>query len=285
MTEPRRSPTVRRKRLSTELKRRREAAGKTAERAATDLGWSRAKITFIETNRWTKPSSDDVADLLDLYGTPADEKAALLALVRDARKKGWWAKYSDVLGEGSYTGLEAEASLLRSYDGLLVPGLLQTPAYAEAVMLREGISDESELRRRLEARTVRQTSLSGEDRLTLHALIDEAALQRLVGGPDVMREQLNKVVEANSQANIEIRVIPNSAGAHSAMTGQFVILDFPEAGDAPVVFIETGHSGLFLEEPEEIRTYTMMYDNVRSLALTPSKSNELIATIIDSLEQ
>lgn len=231
----------------------------------------------------TRPTSDDVTELLDLYKTGPEEKAALLDLVRDARQRGWWAKYSDVLGSGTYTGLEAEASRLRSYDCLLIPGLLQTPDYAEAIMRVGLIKDEEEIQRRLEARRARQAVLNRDDAPVIEAVIDEAALHRLVGGASVMRDQLLRLIEANKQPSIDVRILPNSSGAHQAMTGQFVIIDFPEEEDTPAVFIESAHNGLFLEESEEIESYSLIYDSARSAALDVEKSNALMTELIDRL--
>lgn len=273
--------SVRHRRLSGELKRMREELGMGTVEVANRLGWDRTKLNRIERGEWKRLKEGDLRALATLYGvTDAERQDALVSLARHAKEKGWWARYSDVLGPGSYVSLESTATRLRFYSGMLIPGLLQTPSYAKAVIRGSGVTDEQEVRRRLEARLMRQEILEREDRPIIEAVIDESALRKLVGGPLAMHEQLTRLMVLNEQGHVDIRVVPDSVGAHQAMTGQFVLLDFAPDKQPPVAFIDSAHNGLFLEEPEEIESYCSIYNSVRLSALNKEESNRYISILM-----
>ncbi|GAA2011356.1 helix-turn-helix transcriptional regulator [Nocardiopsis rhodophaea] len=279
------SQTVRHRRLSAELKRLREEAGVTVDRAAEALGSYRTKIHRIERGEWKRLKEADIRTLAHLYGvTDPAKQDALVAMAKQAKDKGWWVRYSDVLGPGTYISLEAEASAIRFYSGMLVPGLLQTPDYAKAVIVGSGTADEAVVERRLEARLMRQKILTQNDRPQIHTIVDEAALCRMVGGTETMRAQLHHLARLNEQGIAEIQVLTNTAGAHQAMTGQFIILDFESPDQSPVVFIDISLDGLLMEEPHDIERYKTKYDSLRQTALSPKDSNAYLVRLTARLD-
>ncbi|MEH1124661.1 helix-turn-helix domain-containing protein [Micromonospora sp. CPCC 206061] len=277
MTE-RRSPTIRRRRLGAELRRRREAAGVTIETVAERLECSASKISRIETGH-TSATPRDVRDMLGIYGVSLDESDELVQIAREARQKGWWHPYSTVL-TGAYVGLEQAANSVRAYEQQVVPGLLQTEEYAKA-MIRAARPDitADEVERRVRVRLNRQSLLTQDDPIDLWVVLDEAVLSRPVGGDAVMRAQLSRLVEAAELPNVTLQVLPFEAGAHAGMDGTFAILDFPEAGDPDVVYAENATGGLFLEKSEELRKYVFIFDHIRAAALRPEESAAVIAKL------
>jgi transcriptional regulator with XRE-family HTH domain len=279
------SPTLRARRLALELTRRREATGMSREEVARQLEWSSSTLFRIETGR-TKPQPRSVRELLDLYGITGDEREGLIQLARDARQPGWWQSFRDVLPNPYevFIGLEAGAASIRNFEPLMIPGLLQTPDYARA-MVRGGPQelDPEEIERRVEVRTARQERLNDADRPRLWVVIDEAAIRRTVGGPTVMRGQLLHLVEAAKQGKTTIQVVPFSAGAHSGTTGPFVVLSFPEPTDPDVVYLETIPEGLYLDEPADVGRFMLAFDRLLAAALHPDESIALIQEAADAV--
>jgi len=274
----RRSPTIRRRRLGLELRRRREAAGVTIDYVAERLECSASKISRIETGH-SGATPRDVRDMLNIYGISGDECEELVQISRDARQKGWWHPYSAVL-TGAYVGLEAAAESIRAYEQQVVPGLLQTEEYARAMIraARPDIGGE-EVDRRVRVRIARQSLLEVEDPVNLWVVLDEAVLSRPVGGDAVMRRQMEHLIDASELPSVTLQVLPFEAGAHAGMDGTFAILNFPEPADADVVFAENATGGLFLEKTEELRKYRFIFDHIRAAALGPEESVTLIAKL------
>jgi transcriptional regulator with XRE-family HTH domain len=272
----RRSPTVRRRRLGAELRRRRDAAGVTIDVVAERLECSASKVSRIETGH-TTATPRDVRDMLEIYGVTGPEADELVQIAREARQKGWWHPYSTVL-TGAYVGFEAAARSVRAYEQQVVPGLLQTADYARAMIraARPDITDE-DVAHRVHVRLKRQSLLTQEDQIDVWAVLDEAVLSRPVGGDEVMRAQLHRLVEAADLPNVTLQVLPFEVGAHAGMDGTFTILDFPEPSDADVVYAENATGGLFLEKSEELRKYIFIFDHIRAAALTPEESVAMIA--------
>jgi transcriptional regulator with XRE-family HTH domain len=275
------SPTVRKRRLSLALRQLRHDAGLTAVEVARHLSWPQSKITRIENNQWKRPSVRDVGDLLDIYGVTDDRvRQDLISLALEGRQTGWWAEYGDVF-MGNLPGLEAEASRIRTFEGLVIPGLLQTPGYAEAICIGGPPAlgaQRASVERRVEARMARQRILADVE---LHAVIDEAALRKHVGGRAVMREQLARIVELAARPNVDIQVMPNSAGAHYSLGSSFVILDFED--DPSAVYVETVASGSYLEEKVQVEHYMLIYDAVTESALSGDEAVAFIGEIIRQL--
>lgn len=280
----RRSPTVRRRRLGLELRRLREASGVTIDSVAERLECSASKISRIETGH-IGASTRDVRDILAIYGVDGDGAEELVQVAREARQKGWWHLYGAVL-TGAYVGLEAAAAAVRAYEAQLVPGLIQTPDYARAVIraARPDISIE-ELDRRIHVRRIRQSLLTQDDPIDLWVVLDEAVFHRIVGDVSVMSCQLDRLVEAAELPNVTLQVLPFSAGAHAGMDGTFVILEYEEAVDPDVVFAENAAGGLFLEKDDELARYRFIFDHLRASALPPNTSVDVIAARAKELRQ
>jgi hypothetical protein len=222
--------------------------------------------------------------MLEVYGVGDDEREALVQLAREARKKGWWHAYNEVF-TGSFVGLESDASFLHTHQGLLVPGLLQTEAYTRAVIraIRPD-SAETDVELRVRGRVNRQKLITEEQNPPEYwAVLDEAVLCRTVGGPEVMREQLKKLVELASLPHVTLQVVPFSAGAHAGMEAPFLILGFPEQADPDVVYVENTTSGVYLEQPEDVHRYTLMFDHLRAAALKPDDTVDLVDRTADRL--
>jgi transcriptional regulator with XRE-family HTH domain len=275
-----RSPTIRRRRLGVELRRHREAAGVTIDVVAERLGCSTSKVSRIETGH-TSVTPTDVQNILDIYGVNDRIKAELVQIAREARQKGWWHPYSTVL-TGAYVGLETAARSIRVYEQQLVPGLLQSEEYAIA-MIRGARPDDTdqEIEQRVRVRMERQTLLIQDDPIDLRVVLDEAVLSRPVGGHAVMRDQLIRLIEAARLPNVTLQILLFAAGAHAGMDGAFVILEFEEEGDADVVFIDNATGGLFLEKADELRKYLSIFDTIRSAALPPEESIEMIEMLVE----
>ncbi len=278
-----RGPTVRLRRLGRELRNLREAATKTIQEAADELEWSSAKISRMENGLTKRPDLHQIRAMCQAYGV-TDERLveALVGLARDARKLGWWTAYNDVF-TGSYVGLEAEAVAISTFELALIPGLLQTPDYTTHITRAALIRDAREVERRVKARQERQEILKRQDPPRLWAVIDEAALLRPVGSREVREGQLRKLISTESLENVKIQILPMSAGAHTGLVGQFVILDFAEPTDRSVVYLETATDGLYLEEHEQLARYRMMFQHLCASALSVDASIAYLSALIDKL--
>jgi transcriptional regulator with XRE-family HTH domain len=276
------SPTVRRRRLAAELRRLREAAELTIDEVGEKLECSASKISRIETGH-VGVTPRDVRDMLEVYGIEDDGREALVQLAREARKKGWWHAYNEVF-TGAFVGLESDASSLHTHQALLVPGLLQTAGYTRAVVrATRPDAAEAEVERRVEARVTRQKLLTDAHPPEYWAVIDEAVLCRTVGGPAVMREQLERLVEVAALPHVTLQVVPFEAGAHAGMDSPFLILGFPEQADPDVVYVEYTTTGVYLEQQSDVHRYTLMFDHLRAAALKPDDTVEMVKRAADRL--
>jgi transcriptional regulator with XRE-family HTH domain len=276
----RRSPTIRRRRLGVELRRHREAAGITIDVVAERLRCSSSKVSRIETGH-TGAALRDVHDILDIYGVRETVREELVQIAREAKQKGWWHPFSTVLNR-AYVGLEAAARSIRTYEQQVVPGLLQSEEYAIAMIRAARLGDtDTEIEQRVHVRMARQSLLTQDDPIDLRVVLDEAVLSRPVGGDDVMRDQLMRLIEAARLPNVIIQILPFVAGPHAGMDGTFVILEFEEDEDADVVFAENATGGLFLEKAEELRKYHSIFETIRATALDPEESIEMIEMLVE----
>lgn len=279
-------PTVRRRQLMAELKRLREAAELTQEHVADQLDWHPTKVMRIETGR-TAPHPNDVRLMVDLYGvTDRDQVLALVKLARDARQRGWWYSYRDVLLNryDFFIGLESEAGSIRNFELAMVPGLLQTEEYARALI--RGASHElgvDEIERRVEVRMTRQRVLGTDTRPQLWAILDESVIRRVVGGPAVTRAQLEHLIGAGEQGRTTIQIMPYGAGPHPGLAGSFVILGFVERSEPDVVYLETVGGNLYVDKPEEAQVYATAFDHLRAAALSPVDTRVMLRAAADDL--
>jgi transcriptional regulator with XRE-family HTH domain len=279
-----RSPTVRGRRLMREVKRLREASGLSPDEAAQRLDFSKSKLYRIENGR-SRIDADDLEDMLDLYDVRSPERDALIALGRDSRRRGWWTTYKDVF-TGSYVGLESEAATIEVASHL-VPGLFQTAGYARAVITEtRPMLDTAEAERRVTARTARQHAVLDRDNPPeIHVVLDEAALHRSVGGPEVMAGQLAALAKASTQPNVTLQVLPFAAGASAALEGDFVILAFPDPEDPPVAYAEGLFGDLYLESKEELDRYTLAWTRLLGKAASPAESTAMISKLAQASER
>ncbi|MFF7262061.1 helix-turn-helix domain-containing protein [Streptomyces sp. NPDC008159] len=274
------NPTVRRRRLGQELRRLRELKGMTAEEVAERLLVSQSKISRLENGR-RSISQRDVRDLCGVYEVE-DQRVvdSLMQMAKDSRQQGWWHAFGDV-PYSVYIGLETDAASLRVYDPQVVPGLLQTRPYAEALIA--GALPETmpgDIDKRVQVRMRRQERISApESPLRLWTVLDEAALRRVVGNRSLMREQLEHLVEQSRLPHVTVQVIPFDLGAHPGLNGQYAILEFPDASDSSVVYIEGVTSDLYLEKPADVQKYSVMYEHLRAQALNVDQSRQFIADI------
>lgn len=278
------TPTVRLRRLAAEMRRLRESREMTREEVSERTSINEATIYRLETARVQRPQKRTLTALLDLYGVGEPHRAELLALGREGERQGWLQPYHSELPEDytTYIGFEAEARSVSNYESLFLPGLLQTEDYARAV-IKGGLpmASEHDVEQRVQARIERQHLLSKSSPLRLWAIVDEAALHRQVGGPDVMRAQLVQLIKAASEPPVTLQVIPYSAGAHAGMPGSFAVLDFPNPADPAVVHIDTMAGDLFLESEADLRRYRLLFEHLRAVASSPDQSTSLLATLTD----
>ncbi|NJP99889.1 helix-turn-helix domain-containing protein [Streptomyces zingiberis] len=274
------NPTVRRRRLGQELRRLREAKGLTAEWVAERLLVSQSKISRLENGR-RSINQRDVRDLCEVYGVE-DERVveSLMQMAKESRQQGWWNAFGDI-PYSVYIGLETAAASVRNYESLLVPGLLQTQEYAEAVV--EGMEPEASTEdkaRRVGVRIKRQDRINDlASPLRFWAVVDESALRRVVGDRRVMREQLEQLIEVSRRPHVTVQVLPFTAGAHPGMVGTFSLLEFANEGDSSVVYLEGVTSDLYLEKHHEVQRYSMMYEHLRALADPPEQSRRLMMNL------
>ncbi|MCX2970773.1 MULTISPECIES: helix-turn-helix domain-containing protein [Streptomyces] len=251
---------VRRILLGSQLRRLREARGVTREDAGYSIRASESKISRMELGR-VSFKARDVADLLTLYGvTDATEREPLLNLAKESSVAGWWHSYSDVLPSWfqTYVGLEGAACEIDTYEVQFVHGLLQTEAYAHAVVASGHKSlrlSDAEIDRRVSLRMERQKLLFQENATQYRCVLDDAALHRPFGSRTIMDEQLLHLIELSERPNIHLQVVPFTLGGHPAESGAFTILRFPEPEIPDVVYLEQLTGSLYLDKPEEVAQY------------------------------
>ncbi|MCL2580896.1 MAG: helix-turn-helix transcriptional regulator [Streptosporangiales bacterium] len=272
-------PTVRRRRLGTELRKLREKSGFKLEEVAAELGVAPSTLSRIETGK-APTKSAYLNQMLEMYGVKAsDQRQVLVDMAREGHRKGWWAAYDDVLPSGFdiYVGLEAETTAVRSYEVSAVHGLLQTADYARAV-LREMYPRHTteQIERLVDLRMARQRRLDDEPPLEVWAILDEAIIRRTVGGPECMRRQLEHLVAEGERQGMTIQVLPFASGAHAGHGGPFSILEFPDRDDAEVAYMESGAGHIYLEKDKEVRARAEAFDRLRAAALSPFESADLI---------
>jgi hypothetical protein len=284
MREPH-SPTLRIRRLAAELKQGREKSELTVVQAGKALGWTSSKVSKIETTETRRITAGDLDKMMDLYKiTDPAKREALQALAKDAKVRGWWSKYRDVFGAQALPDFEAEASVIRCFEGLVIPGLLQTPAYAQALFQGGRYTGAEDIEHRVNARMARREILSRFNPVHLRVVMDEAALRRMIGGPEIMAEQLRHLLYVAKLPNVDVQLLPFAAGSHSALVAPFSILEFPEHLAAPIVHVDTVTDSVFFEQPEEIERYSATFGDIQGTALSTTQSARFIADVLASLE-
>jgi len=276
-------PTVRRMLVGAQLRRLRTDKGITREQAGEAIRASEWKIHRLE-NGQVGFKDRDVVDLLALYGvTDPGEVEALLAMARDANTPGWWRQYGDLLPQWfrAFVDLEAAAALIRTYEGQLIPGLLQTERYMRAVMRGARLPEPSEdTERRIELRLMRQTLLTQPGAPQLWAVMDEATLRRPVGGRQVIREQLERLIDATKLPNVTLQVLPLDAGAHPALVSAFSVLRFPDQELPDIVYVEHLTSALYLDRREDVDQYLHVMESICVRSAPPDRTTEILDGIL-----
>jgi transcriptional regulator with XRE-family HTH domain len=276
-------PIVRRMLVGAQLRRLRTEQGISREQAGEAIRASEWKIHRLE-NGQVGFKDRDIVDLLALYGvTDPGQVEALLAMARDANTPGWWHQYGDLLPQWfrAFVDLESAAALIRTYEGQLVPGLLQTEPYMRAVMRGARLPEPSEAtERRIALRLMRQRLLTRPDPPQLWAVVDEAALRRPVGGRKVIREQLERLIEAAELPNVTLQVLPFGAGAHPAMVGAFSVLRFGDQELPDVVYVEHLTNALYLDRREDVDQYLHVMESICVRSAAPGKSAEILGKIL-----
>jgi len=281
-------PTVLRMLLGAHLRRLREAQGVSRETAGWEIRASESKISRMELGR-VGFKERDVADLLTLYGlTDDEERAALMDLAKNANTPGWWHREGDILPSWfqSYLGLEAAAALIRTYEVQFVPGLLQTADYARTViLLGHGSAPKEEVERRVNLRMTRQQLLTRPDPPQLWVVIDEGALRRPLGGPEIMRAQISALIDATKLPNVRLQVIPFRAGGHAAAGGSFSILRFPDQDLPDVVYVEQMTSALYLDKREDVDQYATAMELLCVQADPPARTPDILDRMLKEFDE
>ncbi|WP_034486282.1 helix-turn-helix domain-containing protein [Actinomadura oligospora] len=277
------SSTVARRRLAREMKRLREQAGKKREESAAAAEIAPATLSRIEAGTHS-PKYASILALCLYYGLDLTDAQAYAELARQSKGgPGWWHRYSDVLPKGFeiLVGLEDEARGARSYNGEFLDGLLQTERYMRALLRSEPETPtEEQIEQRVAVRLRRQERmLRAPDAPQLWIVQSEASIRRLVGGPAVMKEQLDHLRELSLLNNVTIQVLPFISGAHPAGHGDFRLLDFSGSKDPEAAYVEYRLGNIILEEPEEVATYAKVFDLLRADALGPDATRALLGEV------
>ncbi|HEY6495887.1 MAG TPA: helix-turn-helix transcriptional regulator [Trebonia sp.] len=279
-------PTVRRRRLGTELRKLRESNGYKLEEVAAQLGVAPSTLSRIETGK-APTKSAYLNQMLEMYGVEEPgQRQVLVDMAREGHRKGWWAAYDDVLPSGFdiYVGLEAETAAVRGYEISVVHGLLQTPDYARAVLRemfpRYGVE---QIDRLVDLRIERQRRFDDDPPLELWAILDEAVVRRPVGGRQVMRDQLEHLLDMAARPGLTLQILPFDCGAHAGHMGPFSILEFPNRTDSEVAYVESVAGYIYLEKDREVRARVEAFDRLRAAALAPAASADLITQVAREL--
>ncbi|WP_229073096.1 helix-turn-helix transcriptional regulator [Actinoplanes sp. DH11] len=274
-------PTLRRRRLGAELKRCREAAGLTQQDVSRHFEWHAAKVTRIETAR-VAVTPRDVRDLLTLYNVrDQGYREALVELARLSRERTWWTDYRDIMRPGNFVGLEAAASSMRAWEPIIVPGLLQTEAYMRA-LIKTGRSNDTQqqIDRRVALRLTRQSRLGGDRPLELSAVIDESVVRRVIGGEDVMADQLRHLIDTAGLPNVTLQILPFSAGEHPFLGGSAALLEFRETTHLDVVYLEGIAGDYYEEQPDEVARYRQEFERMSAKALDHRTTIKMIESLL-----
>ena len=272
------------RRLARILRSLREGAGLTIEQVAEELDVSPSTISRIETAQ-VGVRSLDVKALLAIYEVTETRHAELLELARKSRQQPWWYEYREVPA-ASLVGYEFDATSVRLYVAMVLPGLLQTREYASAVLraIRHDATS-AELEQRLELRMHRQDLLSQEGAPDLWVILDEATLHRPIGGPAVMRKQLQRLIDVSALPKITLQVLPFSAGPHAGLDGDFTIYSFSDPADPDLVFIENSGGDLYLEDTARTERYRQIFSHLQAAALNPVESVRTLTDVQKDLAE
>ncbi|MET8137340.1 MULTISPECIES: helix-turn-helix transcriptional regulator [unclassified Streptomyces] len=279
MSEPRSAPTVGQVVLGRRLLDLRERAGLKREEAARILRVAPATVRRMEMAE-VSLKIPYLQLLLKSYGVSDEEAEAFVQLAEDANKPGWWQRFHDILPDwfSMHVSLEGAAALLRSYEPHFVPGLLQTEDYARGVLKAGAIGQTrpEDIERHVALRMQRQDLLTRQDAPRIWAVMDETVLRRTIGGPEVMRAQIDKLLQATKLPHVTLQVIPFSSGPHPGTYGPFVLFRFamPELPD--MVYSEYLTGAVYLDARSEVATHLEVMDRMAAQAATAHRTKEIL---------
>lgn len=270
------NPAMRRRQLGMELRRLREAAGKTQDEAAGWAGLASTAMSKIERGK-QRLDQGRLRLLIQFYNVESPHAEALEHLRREAGKRGWWVQYGEDVPPwfDAYLGMETAAAEIWTYEPELIPGLLQTPEYARAITLATRPSEADQADRFVEVRAARQKRLTDDDPLIVRAVINEAVLRREVGGPEVLRAQLDRLAEAAALPNVSIRLLPFSIREHPSMLGGFTCLRFPQE-PLNVAYVEYDGGAIYIERPWRVERFAETFERLVNLTLTERETIEFL---------
>ncbi|WP_162795845.1 helix-turn-helix domain-containing protein [Nonomuraea lactucae] len=276
------SPPIRLLQLGQTLQGLREQAGLTGQQVAERTGITSSALSRLERGQNRYATAGDVHTLLNLYGAEPDRRQECLRLVTTARITPYWAEHRRGLGGlVEYVAYETEAELIRYWHPVLVPGLLQTEEYAWAVLTALRFDDDpSVVALKVRARLARQWITRCPTPAQVHAIVAEGALRQPIGGPEVLRGQLDRLAQEALMPHITVQVLPNSVGAHPGMSGGFVLLSLPSMGDA--LFVESGGGGIIDRDEQRVEDSGRVFGRLSDMALSPDESAQLISDIARS---
>ncbi|MBP5867644.1 helix-turn-helix domain-containing protein [Streptomyces sp. LBUM 1485] len=280
------NPTIRQRRLARTLRDLRVAAGLKHSDAAETLGCAESKMTRIE-NAQSGIRLLDLRALLDAYGvSDKTQRAEIENLAKDARKKGWWAQYANAVDSAyaAYIAIEADSSEIYDVETNLIPGLLQTPAYTEAVIKVQNLDATQEhINIQLKVREERRKILTGDSPIQLWVILSEPILRHRVGEPHVMREQLEHLLTVSDEPNIELQILPTESPINAAVSSPFVIMSFPSVSESDVVYADLHKGTVYYEEPSDTEKYRTLFRRLNVEACDVAKSRALIRQAIEEM--
>ncbi|MEU2869802.1 helix-turn-helix transcriptional regulator [Streptomyces olivoreticuli] len=278
--------TIRSRRLGADLRQLRRKATLTADQVAEELGFSQSKISRIESGE-VRVSRTDLKAMLALYGvTDEAQVAAFVEAAKEARTQGWWIAYEDALPREyrDFIGLEGQANSIRTFEGMIIPGLVQTPDYVRHIITAgPAVLPPGHVDSLIKVRMERQTILEREHPPKLWIIVTEGAIRQEVGGCKVMIAQLQHLGQLTERSNITLQVLPFSAGAHAGVQSSFVLFSFPE-NDPSIACVANLTGTLFMDQPGQLEAFSGAFDNLRASALSPADSLTLIESVIKELQ-
>jgi transcriptional regulator with XRE-family HTH domain len=271
---------IRRRRIGILLRQYREAAGLTIAQVAEELDCSGPKVSRVETAK-VPAQRRDVRDMLNFYGVTDDQRQEIMDLLRDAKTPGWWDQYTDQLPKkySTFIGFEADAAVCRTYEPLVIPGLLQTEEYARAT-IRKTLPDATpeDIDARVEVRMRRQGVLTKAQPMRLRTVVTELALRQQVGPRATMHAQYQRLIELAQLPNVSLQV-HSFNGALACTTGPFIMIEFRDRADKGAIYVENAAGDLYLEKPHQLERYTLVFEELCADALGADDSLELVRQI------
>ncbi|MEW2076613.1 helix-turn-helix domain-containing protein [Streptomyces sp. NPDC012403] len=274
------SPTARRRRLSIELKKLREKSALTCAQVGEALDWSGSKVNRMETGSGRVQPSD-IDALCRFYDTSDELREFLKSLAREAKTRGWWQVHGAGVPEwfNIYIGLEQDASTLRQYQCEVLPGLMQTRAYARELHTTGAHMSAEDIDRAVRVRLERQEMLARPDSPDAWFIVHEGAVRNVIGDREIMREQLERVLETTELPSVTLQVLTFDSGTYP-VTGSFTMLGFPAPEDPDLVYRDGITDAVYLEGEHHVREYTRAFDGLRAAALSPQRSAQLIKSVV-----